>query len=238
MEETLLRRGLRYSIIDGAFAAAMGSLAGGIFLMGFALKILKANPQDIGLLAALPMFANLIQLLGSYIIEKTGKKKALCVVAATASRLLWLFVILLPLKIFDAFADFRVWILVAVIGFSSLLGSLSGIGWSAWMGELVPADIRGSYFGKRNMISSAAGLVAVLAAGKFVSVLNFQTGISSGADFLMIEVDRASGFLKKLDAATDNMADKSENAIESALDKLEDALDGPVKKIKKFFRED
>ena len=157
MDETLLKRGLRYSIIDGALAATMGSLAGGIFLMGFALKVLKANPQDIGLLAALPMFANLIQLLGSYIIEKTGKKKALCVVAASAARVLWVLVILLPLKIFDVYADFRVWALVAVIGLSSLLASLSGIGWSAWMGELVPEDIRGAYFGKRNMISSAAG---------------------------------------------------------------------------------
>ena len=186
MDESALKRGLRYSIIDGALAATMSSLAGGIFLMGFALKILKANPWEIGVLASLPMFANLIQLLGSYIIEKTGKKKGLCFFAAMASRVLWVLIILLPLKIFDAYADFRVWVLVAVIGLSSLLGSLSGIGWSAWMGELVPEDIRGSYFGKRNMISSAAGLIAVVAAGKFVSIWESRFSEENPYSFVIV----------------------------------------------------
>lgn len=46
--------------------------------MGFAIKILKASPQQIGILAALSMFANLVQIFGSVIIEKTDKKKIFC----------------------------------------------------------------------------------------------------------------------------------------------------------------
>jgi len=169
MEQKQLDRALNFSIIDGALASIYGSLAGGIFLMGFALKILNAKAEQIGFLAALPMFANLIQLLGSYIIEKTGKKKMLCYICAVASRALWVLIIMLPLKIFAPLQDVRVWVLVVVIGISSLLGSLSGVGWLAWMSDLVPENIRGTYFGKRNMIASIFGMIAILAGGKFIT---------------------------------------------------------------------
>ena len=53
MDRDLQNRALNFSIIDGGLSAVMGSLAGGIFLMGFALKILKAEPQQIGILASL-----------------------------------------------------------------------------------------------------------------------------------------------------------------------------------------
>jgi hypothetical protein len=77
MDTSVTNKDLKYSMIDGALSSIMDSLVGGMFLTGFALKVLKAQPQQIGVLAALPMFANLVQILGSYIIEKTGRKKPL-----------------------------------------------------------------------------------------------------------------------------------------------------------------
>jgi len=170
LDDESQKRALDFSTIDGAFSAIMGSLAGGIFLMGFALKILKASPQQIGILASLPMFANLIQIFGSYIIEKTGKKKTLCFVSIVVQRVLWFLIIMLPLAIFAPLADWRVMALVIVIAASSLFGSLAGVSWLAWMSELVPENIRGTYFGKRNMIASACGMVIVLLGGKFLTV--------------------------------------------------------------------
>ncbi|MDB4349751.1 MFS transporter [Omnitrophica bacterium] len=170
MDKSSQDKALNFSIIDGALSAVMGSLAGGIFLMGFALKVLKAQPQQIGILAALPMFANLIQIFGSYIIEKTGKKKILCFLSILFSRVFWILIIMLPLAIFAPLSDWRVWVLVAVIALSSLFGSLSGVAWLAWMSDLVPENIRGTYFGKRNMIASACGMVVILLGGKFITV--------------------------------------------------------------------
>lgn len=165
-----VNKSLNLSILDGALSAVMGSLAGGIFLMGFALKVLKADSAQVGILASLPMFANLIQIFGSYIIEKTGKKKVLCFLSVVISRALWLLIIMLPFKIFAPFSDWRIMVLVAVIAISSLFGSLSGVAWLAWMSELVPENIRGSYFGKRNMIASACGMVVILGGGKFITM--------------------------------------------------------------------
>lgn len=170
MDKKEIESALNYSIIDGAFSSIMGSLAGGIFLMGFALKVLKANPAQIGVLAALPMFANLIQIFGSYIIEKTGRKKTLCFFSVAISRVLWVLIILLPFKIFSTFQDIRVFVLVLVIALSSLFGSLSGVAWLAWMSDIVPEESRGSYFGKRNMIASASSMIAVLLGGKFITM--------------------------------------------------------------------
>ena len=186
MDEKQLNRALNFSIIDGALSAIMGSLAGGIFLMGFALKILKASPAQIGILAALPMFANLIQIFGSYLIEKTGKKKMLCFLCVILSRLLWILIVILPFKIFAPLADFRVLVLVAVIAASSLLGSLSGVAWLAWMSDLVPEGIRGSYFGKRNMIASACGMVFVLLGGKFITTWSSRFSENNPYGFIII----------------------------------------------------
>jgi len=188
MDKNAQNKALNFSIIDGAFSAIMGSLAGGIFLMGFALKILKAEPQQIGILAALPMFANIIQIFGSYIIEKTGKKKMLCFLCVIASRSLWILIIMLPLAIFSTLQDFRVWVLVGVIGLSSLFGSLSGVAWLAWMSELVPEDIRGTYFGKRNMIASACGMVFILLGGKFITIWEVHYSEANPYGFIILFV--------------------------------------------------
>lgn len=40
MDTSQQNKALTLSIVDGALSAVMGSLAGGMFLMGFALKIL------------------------------------------------------------------------------------------------------------------------------------------------------------------------------------------------------
>lgn len=188
MDNRAQAKALQFSVIDGALSAIMGSLAGGIFLMGFALKVLKAEPQQIGVLAALPMFANLIQIFGSYIIERTGKKKLLCFLCVLLSRALWILIIMLPLALFSTWQDFRVWILVAVIGISSLFASLSAVAWLAWMSELVPEKIRGTYFGKRNMVASACGMVAVLLGGKFITMWENRFSETNPFGFIIIFV--------------------------------------------------
>ncbi len=216
MQANQQNRALTLSIVDGALSAIMGSLAGGMFLMGFALKILRAQPQQIGILASLPMFANLVQIFGSIIIEKTGRKKPLCFWCVLSSRLLWILIVLLPFKIFAPLSDFRIWVVVAVIGSSSIFASLAGVAWLSWMSDLVPDNIRGSYFGKRNMIASACGMAAVLLGGKFITlwegrfsaqnpyafILLFLLGLAAGliAVWFLSRIPEAENARKSADA--------------------------------------
>ncbi|NLB35074.1 MAG: MFS transporter [Elusimicrobia bacterium] len=168
MDKKTRDRALNLSIADGVLSAIMRSLCGGIFLTGFVLKILESDPGKIGILASLPLFANIVQLFGSYIIEKTGKNKMLCFISAGISRALWLFVLILPFKIFSPVSDYRIWFLVAIIGASSIFASLSSVGWLSWMSDLVPAESRGAYFGKRNMFTAFFGMIFVLLGGWFI----------------------------------------------------------------------
>lgn len=176
LSETETARALRMSTVDGAFATIMASLAGGIFLVGFALNVLEASTVQVGILAALPVSANLAQLLGSIFIEMFGRRRLLCIVAVIVSRLMWVPVILLPLAMFDTFSDLRVWLLVLLVGLSCLLGAVSGVAWLEWMSDVIPQNIRGSYLGRRNMVCAASGMVVVLAGGAFLNAWEQQNG--------------------------------------------------------------
>lgn len=112
LSEEQTRHALRFSIWDGAFATMMGSLCGGIFLVGFALNVLSATALQVGILAALPVSANIAQLLGSLILERFGHRRRLCVIWVTVARLFWVPILLLPLPIFAAWADTRIWLLI------------------------------------------------------------------------------------------------------------------------------
>src|SRR5579863_5262229 len=96
MEYGKLSRAMRLSISEGALACAMGTLTGGVFLTGFALA-LGASRFQIGLLAAMPTFANFAQLLGAIAIERTGHQKGVCLSALSLSRIFSLVVLLTPL---------------------------------------------------------------------------------------------------------------------------------------------
>lgn len=164
----------------------MASLAGGIFLVGFALNVLKADSIQVGILAALPVSANVAQLFGAYLIESLGRRRLLCVVAVTLGRIVWIGVILLPLAMFDGLADWRAWLLVVLVGISCLLGALSGVAWLEWMSDVVPEKSRGAYFGRRNMVSAGTGMVAVLAGGAFLNWWVQQYGEDSAGGYLIL----------------------------------------------------
>lgn len=186
MDEIQRQKALRMSILDGAFATVGASLAGGIFLVGFALQVLDANAFQIGILAALPTFANLLQMVGAYLIEQTGQRKKLCLLCVTIGRLVWLGIILLPLAIFDPVGDARVWILVGIIFVASLANALAGVAWLSWMSDVVPDKIRGAYFGKRNMIALACGTVALLAGGRFLTEWSERHGESDPTGYMLL----------------------------------------------------
>jgi hypothetical protein len=67
----LTKNALRFPIFDGAFATEVASLSGRIFLVGFALNVLEATTVKVGILAALPVSANMARLPGALLLELT-----------------------------------------------------------------------------------------------------------------------------------------------------------------------
>ncbi|MBI3961778.1 MAG: MFS transporter [Deinococcus sp.] len=159
------KRGLRLGFYDGMCSVVMGTLTSGVFLTGFALA-LGATELQIGILAALPPFANLAQLLAAYLLERSGRRKWLCVGGAALSRGLWLLTVALPFAVIGPGKP--VWVLSAIIGGSSVFFAMSSTAWQSWMRDLVPGSMRGRYFARRTQLQAAVGIAASLAAGWFI----------------------------------------------------------------------
>jgi MFS family permease len=162
-----LRASLDASVAEGAVAEVFGACAGGAVLTGWALY-LGASPVTIGLLAALPVAAQAVQLPAAWLTQRLGAKR-LAVGAIGASRLVWVPLIVLPFLHLAPSAALAVFITVVTL--AGILGVVGGNAWTAWMGDLVPGAIRGRFFSRRMAYLNVAGTVASLAAGLALDAL-------------------------------------------------------------------
>ena len=90
------QRGQTQLVRDAAFASLTGTLYGGVILVGFALQ-LGATPAAIGLLSAIPLFAQLAQIPAIGLIERYRQRRKITVIAVTTARLIILSLALIPL---------------------------------------------------------------------------------------------------------------------------------------------
>ncbi|MFC1522346.1 MFS transporter [Elusimicrobiota bacterium] len=159
-----LQKGLRSVVIDGVMSHLMGVLTGGVFLVAISLQ-LGASYFQIGLLAAIPPLAQLIQLPAIFLIEKIGSRKTVAVYSVLISRCAFLLVALSPL-LFPS--SLGLLILIVAVLFSSAFGGIGGCAWNSWMRDLIPENQRGSFFSNRLRIATILGVFVSLAASVFI----------------------------------------------------------------------
>ncbi len=158
---------LRFSIAEGVFAQAYAVLTGSVFLPAFALA-LNASPVQVGMLAAMPFFANTATFFGAFLVEKYQRRKRLAVLFAFFSRLMWVPIIVLSVLLAGKQPGTLLTILIGLLFVSALLGALSGVSWLSWMAGLVPDEIRGRFFGLRNSILGAVAITVTLVGSRFL----------------------------------------------------------------------
>jgi MFS family permease len=177
---------LRNSIYEGVFGNIFATLTGGVFLTGFALY-LGMNEFMIGLLASLPFLVTVFQWPVSHLIEKNGGRKIFWYWGAAAARLLWLPILIVALlPISPIYLKYGFILLLAFISYAC--NSVSSVSWLSLMSDLVPDRKRGSFFGTRNMLCGAAGMVSMLSFGKLLDVLNLSPtyGLKFGFSIVFI----------------------------------------------------
>ncbi|MBC8102604.1 MAG: MFS transporter [Cytophagales bacterium] len=157
-------RGLRLSIWEGIWATAFMALTTGAFQIGFA-RSLGASDFALGLMAALPAAANLLQLPASLLVERRGERRTFVAFMAAGGRCTWALILLVP---FALPAALRLPTFLLLLAISSSLLSASAPAWTSWMSDMVPPRSRGQYFARRNMLASIATMLVPLPAGAFL----------------------------------------------------------------------
>jgi len=157
----VLRASLDASVAEGAVAEVFGACAGGAVLTGWALYF-GATPIVIGVLGALPFAAQIVQLPAAWLTQRVGAKP-LALVAVGAARLAWLPLIGVPFLTLPQPTALAIF--VAIVAVAALFGVVGNNAWTAWMGDLIPPQLRGRFFARRMIFVNAAGTVSALAAG-------------------------------------------------------------------------
>jgi MFS family permease/SepF-like predicted cell division protein (DUF552 family) len=167
-EKRNLSRDLNNSIAEGAFTNSSASIVSS-YSIPFALAMGASNAQ-IGILNSVQSLGSMLSQFPGARLTRSMTRKKLWTLSAATSRLL-----LVPLIFIGIFFanSLGVWLLVATIGLYSFFSSMRTPAWSSLMGDLVPPEKRGKYFGKRNMVIGTAGMVATLAAGAAVYYSGF-----------------------------------------------------------------
>ncbi len=165
-----IRTSLKASTLDGVFACLFSNVTGGVLLTNFLLE-LGASPTEIGILAAIPMLANLMQPIGAYFSEQMTSRHNYCFWIYSISRSLW---IGLAIGIFwvgktHAAPHSLILVTFGVAALSCFLGALGSAPWLSWMAAIVPRSLRGRYFSLRNSAANLTNLLSIPAIGLIIS---------------------------------------------------------------------
>jgi len=154
-----INKSLKRSIREGSYASGMVGF-GSSYLAPFALA-LNATSSQIGVMNALiSLLPAFVQLKASRFIEKYSRKKV--TVLFTILQALMFIPIIFTSYLFFKGTLGTIWILIGFVTLFYVFGAAAGPAWFSWMGSLVPEDMRGRYFSKRNRITGFFGLATML----------------------------------------------------------------------------
>ncbi|HHN46120.1 MAG TPA: MFS transporter [Planctomycetes bacterium] len=185
-----LRSALVLSTLGTMLGAFYFPLAGGNTFNRF-LELIDLNNR-IGLFMGLPGLAAMTALLGSWLIQRTGYRRAFFFLLAGPPRLLWFAMITVPLWGPES-RDGRTAIL-CLLGLAYwIANSVSSSAWFSWMRDIVPEHYRGRLFSYRNTLVTLVSAIWGLAAGYILEKLGldlfaFRTVYAIGVAFGIMDI--------------------------------------------------
>jgi MFS family permease len=137
-------RSMRLVLLDGLTTQIMCTLTGGVFVTAYALHIGASN-LIVGLLAAIPFLAQLVQLPAVLLVERVRNRRLLVVSHAAAGRAALLLAAagcLLPNR-------WSLTLLLLGLALQASVGAVSACAWFSWMRDVIPPERLGGFFSKR-----------------------------------------------------------------------------------------
>ncbi len=177
----VVRRTLNLSLLEGSLVQVFLNWTTGSVIIGYMLH-LGASATEFGLIASVPMLAQLASPFAAYLGGVAGRLKGVTAVTALVGRGLWLLAAFLPGL--GVPAGWQPTFMVALVFVSSFFQASTATLWTSWLGGVVPESRRGRYFGFRTGVVGVVGMLANLGAGWFLdrvdAPLNFQVVLGIG----------------------------------------------------------
>jgi len=178
-------------ILAAAFGNMLFANTGGAAFTGYA-SAFGAGALMFGFISALPVLTSLLQLLVSYLVERTGDRKKLFLIGGVAQRSLWISTAFIPWVVPDSLAHLRVWVLLVVITLAGAFGSFVNITFMSLFADVVPMEIRGRYITVRQrtltVFSMASGLAAAYVLDHVTGFLGFSLVFGIGGVFGLMDI--------------------------------------------------
>ena len=166
----MVERTIRCSYAQAMIGAVYAASVGGMFLTGYAL-MLGANNVQIGLMSTIPMLAVAVQLPSAWLVERGLSRRRMTFLASLANVLGWLLIILIPYGLANAATGTKIGALITVLVVVTTFAHVAGNARGSWIGDLIPASRRGSFFGRTTMFAGIIGMVFAIIEGRFLDVL-------------------------------------------------------------------
>ncbi|WP_269522471.1 MFS transporter [Coraliomargarita parva] len=160
VQSSRTRRNLRYSSIDAIFSTpwSLLSLPGSFLMAGLLNAYFQIGPFWFGLLCAMPALANALQIVMVPFIARYMAVRDFTLCHGWMNLGIWLSGLVGIAFIPRDNPDLAGWFFTCLFALGSTTLSLLVMGWTAWVGDFVPVEIRGRYMGRRNRFASIATL--------------------------------------------------------------------------------
>lgn len=172
---------LRAAILDGVFFCLMLGF-GDSFINPYAVH-LHASPLFVTILATVPPLVGAwSQMFSLFLLKRYPNRKVIMVLFSALQGFTWFLIGAIPLLSYSE-ESLQISLLVSVC-LHQIFGNLASPPWNSLIGDLVPSEIRGEYFGYRNRFLHTATLISLFTAGALLNALTHATGENLG--FLII----------------------------------------------------
>lgn len=161
------RSGMLAAIFEGIPSIIIFQLLGGPFVTGY-LLYLGASSFQVGIVLAIPSMANMLQIVGALLIQRYSNRKLLFTLLCGTHRVLWVLTGAVPFM-FPKEYGVTAYIVVCIVAFMGQ--AVGSVFWTSLIADMVPAKVRGRYFGIRNTILWAGGCIAIVTFGQILDRL-------------------------------------------------------------------
>jgi MFS family permease len=180
----------KLSIYNGLASTAATNMVNG-YIPLFAIGVLGATNQQIGLIVSLPSIIGMLALIpGAIWLNRVQSKKNFVVFSTLLTRLLFSLILFVPFL----GSPYAAWALVILIALLNFPGALSGLSWQSMIGDLVPEKRRGDFFSSRNRYNTIAAMAVTFGTGVFLqqfdkdSALPYQVLFIAAFLFAVLEI--------------------------------------------------